>query len=156
MKKIYSLLSIVLLSSLIPATSFAFANLFCVSDEPLDKTGVVMEEGFECVTAKGHGYSVTFEGYGFAVGGELVTGLSITCPNVRHRALGVESFINSRGKTKKGVMKFVGVKAEGIFLVGATAGVFMNKNGGMCTVEGLSAFGIGGAVDGLVMTIEKH
>lgn len=156
MKKLYLLLAVVLMSAVIPAKSFAFVNLFCVSDDAMDKTGVALEESFSCTTVTGHRYFVTLEGYGLAAGGVAVSGISITCPNVRNKALGVESFTNWRGKKKKGILKFAGVNAEATAILGGDAGVFMNRNGGICAIAGLTAFGVGFAVDGLVMTIEKE
>ncbi len=122
MKKL--LLSLILL--ILSSQAFSSVVLLCAQDDGAAYLGLNDRSYFECTSLRFKGvdldhnhsgivvdqedYSVSFEGVGvgaFAGMGALM----INCPTVRRKALGVESFINKKGKKKKGVQKFVGVKA---------------------------------------------
>jgi hypothetical protein len=105
-------------------------------------------------------YKVTIEGMGLGLRLASVNMITIACPTVRAKALGVEQFFNEnkqgKVKTRNGVTKFRGVKASAAIMVGLDFGLFVNKKGGICTLFGAEALAIGAGVSISKMTVTKR
>jgi hypothetical protein len=101
-------------------------------------------------------YSVQIEGFGLGIRIAAMEALTIVCPTVRARALGVETFVNKRGKIKKGAETFYGVKATAAMAIGVDGAVFANNKGGICVLVGAQLAGFGAGVSFPKITFEKY
>lgn len=151
--------------------SFAFVALGCGnesifendSDELKNRVLLVKEDvtPIHCERlGNGNGYvpdyDVEITGIGLGLRGALAgEALTIICPTVRKEALGVETFVNKKGKLKKGTTTFYGIKASAIALLGVDGAVFANGKGGFCVLVGVTALGLGASVTGAKMTIKN-
>lgn len=119
----------------------------------LKKLAFVENGGFD-VQTESFEYDAEIEGRGLQLSYILGEQIVISCPTVRNNAMGVTEYTNKRGITKKGVTEFYGAKASAGVVVGADAGVFVNKRGGACVLLGLQA-GFGFGVSGAKLTIKN-
>lgn len=99
-------------------------------------------------------FKVTISNTGIGFFGASQEGLTIICPTVRAKALGLDSFINKNGMTKKGITELYGVRASAGFIVGADAAVFASKGGGFCALVGVNGVSMGALAAGAKMTVE--
>lgn len=156
-------------------SSYGFVQLFCGTDENFfgddnnQNHHVLLKESvqMDCSTLKFNkdtvtgldvkdDYRVTISGIGLGfrvADSEIAT---IICPTVRKKSLGVEEFLTKKGKVKKGIKDFYGLKiAGGALAIGGDLGIFGNEKFGTCTLTGIQVFTVGVGVSGAKMTIVK-
>ena len=157
MKK-FLLIALLMSPLFFQSKAHAFVNLVCESlNTP--SSGFIMDNAFDCSPIGKHNsdafYRLEIFGAGALFSGAMTEGFVVTCPDVRERAFGVKKFVNRRGKTKRGVTKFYGLKAEAAVIVGTTAGVVVNRNGGACILAGGSLISFQAGLYGVRMEFTK-